>query len=303
MLEVLDKAERITATESGRCEIKAPAKLNLGLRIYPARADGFHDLESWMVPLSWHDTVRYSPSTSLEMSVTGRAAGIPTGVEENLVGRAALRLARAAGITAHGRIELHKVVPAGGGLGGGSSDAASALVLLNHAWDLRLELAQLLKIAAELGSDVPLFVQGQPSLCRGRGEQLTTLRASEPLYATLLVPPMGLATKAVYGAFDAGHRHAQPTEFAWEAWAAMSADRLNELLVNDLEPAAFSLAPWLRELRDEAAVAVGQKVHMTGSGSTLYTLSSTAPRAADLADRLERELAGRVACVTARVVR
>ncbi len=303
MLDVQDKTERVTVLDDGRWCIEAPAKLNLGLRVLPRRADGFHDIESWMAPLSWHDTVRLRLGGPLEIVVTGRTEGIPTGLEENLVGRAALRLARAGGMEAHGRIELHKVVPPGGGLGGGSSDAGNVLVLLNRAWDLRFDGARLAALAGELGSDVPFFVQGRPALCRGRGERMTVLRPCEPLVATLLIPEAGLATQAVYQAFDAGHRRAEPAEIPWREWAGLEAEPLNEVLVNDLEPAAFALEPWLAELRDEAAAVAGQKVHLTGSGLTLYTLSTSVPRAAEIAERWGHDLRTGLASMAARVVR
>src|SRR5271167_3520022 len=97
----------------GRWMIEAPAKLNLGLRIFPARPDGFHDLESWMVPLSWHDTLEYTPDAPLSLTVHGRSEGIPTEMEKNLVGRALLALADVARIKPHGHINLHKIVPPG----------------------------------------------------------------------------------------------------------------------------------------------------------------------------------------------
>src|SRR5271154_4057027 len=96
---------------TGAWRITAPAKLNLGLRVFPARADGFHDLQSWMVPLSWHDTVEYTPGGAPELRVHGRTEGIPAEMEKNLVGRALLALAREAGIAPHGQVDLHKVIP------------------------------------------------------------------------------------------------------------------------------------------------------------------------------------------------
>src|SRR4051794_21797082 len=135
--------------------IHAHAKLNLGLRVFPVRGDGFHDLETWMVRTSWHDTLSVGESPSLELVVTGKAEGVPTDPQKNLAGRAALALAAAAGVVPRGRIVLDKVLPPGGGIGGGSADAAAVLVALNQAWGLHWELSQLEGIAAGLGSDIP----------------------------------------------------------------------------------------------------------------------------------------------------
>lgn len=307
LLEMHPKPARVTRTDDGRWMVHARAKLNLGLRVFPARPDGFHDLETWMVPVSWHDTLWVEMARGeegLTLEVTGRAAGVPTEIEQNLVGRAALKLAAAAGMAARGRITLHKVLPPGGGLGGGSSDAASALVALNEAWELRWEDAKLEAIAAELGSDVPFFVGARPSLCTGRGEVMTRLRSFQPLFAVLIIPPQGCPTGEVYRAFDAGHRHGGEVEKTnWCQCASASAEGLSELLVNDLEPAAFSIAPWLRALRDRAAAVAGQKVHMTGSGSTLFTLCSSGQAAGEVEARLAAGLNQECYCVPVRILR
>ena len=302
--------------------ILAYAKLNLGLRVFPARADGFHDLESWMVPISWHDTLRVelpeagggaTEEAGISLAVTGRAEGVPVELEKNLVGRAALKLAAAVGTAtgedaglAVGRahITLHKVLPPGGGLGGGSSDAAAALVALNEAWGLHWDEPRLERLAAELGSDVPFFIRGMPSLCRGRGEIMTPLPLRESLFAALLIPPWGCPTKAVYQAFDAGRRHTPalpPTD--WAALAAAPAEQLNGLLVNDLEPGAFFVAPQLAALRDRAAGIAGQRVHLTGSGSTLFTLCSNSVAAGDVQGRWAEELGEGCVSVAVRVER
>jgi 4-diphosphocytidyl-2-C-methyl-D-erythritol kinase len=310
LLETHPKPARVTRTDDGRWMVHARAKLNLGLRVFPPRPDGFHDLETWMVPISWHDTLWVDVSEEirsqggLALEVTGRSQGVPTEIEKNLVGRAAVKLAAAAGIQPRGRITLHKVLPPGGGLGGGSSDAASALVALNEAWELRWEDARLEAIAAELGSDVPFFVAARSSLCTGRGEIMTRLRSFQPLFAVLIIPPQGCPTGEVYRAFDAGHRHApEPAKTNWCQCASTPAEGLLDLLVNDLEPAAFSIAPWLAALRARAADVAGQKVHMTGSGSTLFTLCSSGQVAGELEARLTAGLARECYCVPVRILR
>jgi 4-diphosphocytidyl-2-C-methyl-D-erythritol kinase len=297
----------VQRTDDGRWIVHARAKLNLGLRVFPPRPDGFHDLETWMVPISWHDTLWVDTAPEmrgLTLDVSGRAAGVPTEVEKNLVGRAALRLAAIAGVEPRAKITLHKVLPPGGGIGGGSSDAASVLVALNEAWGLHWEDSRLEAVAAELGSDVPFFVAARQSLCTGRGEIMTRLRSFQPLHAVLIIPPQGCPTGPVYKAFDAGHRHNPPREKTdWCQCAGASAERLSDLLVNDLEPAAFSIAPWLAALRDKAQTLAGQKVHMTGSGSTLFTLCSSGHAAGQVEARLTAGLDRDCFCVPVRILR
>ena len=269
-----------TRSEDGRRMIRAPAKLNLGLRVFPARLDGFHDLETWMVPTSWYDTLWVDPdATELQLEVTGRSQGVPTEIDKNLVGRAAVKLAATAGIQPRGKITLHKVLPPGGGIGGGSSDAAAVLVALNEAWELKWGHGKLEAVAAQLGSDIPFFVRCRPSLCTGRGEIMTPLPLTQPLHAVLVIPSQGCPTKDVYQAFDAGHQHrpARP-KTDWPRCAQADAAELSSLLVNDLEPAAFAVAPWLSDLRAQAAAALGRTVHMTGSGSTLFISGSKSSR-------------------------
>ena len=244
VLETHPQATRVLHQPDGRWMVYARAKLNLGLRVHPVRLDGFHDIETWMVPTSWYDTLWVADADDLSLDVTGRAAGVPTEIDKNLVGRAALALAAAAGVTPRARITLHKVLPPGGGIGGGSSDAAAALVALNDAWGLHWDDRRLEAVAASLGSDIPFFISSRPSLCTGRGEVLTPMRSYQPLFAVLLLPPLGCPTKDVYAAFDAGHQHRPaPGPTNWCALTAAPAEDLNALLVNDLEPAAFHVAP------------------------------------------------------------
>jgi 4-diphosphocytidyl-2-C-methyl-D-erythritol kinase len=223
-------------------------------------------------------------------------------LDKNLVGKAAMQLAAAAGIEATGRIELHKVLPPGGGLGGGSSDAASVLLALNVAWGLHWGTEKLEAIAAELGSDVPFFVGARAALCTGRGEIMTPLSPRHLLFAVLIIPPRGCPTKEVYQAFDAGHRENDIGRTDWKALAMAEAKALNEMLVNDLARGAFHVAPWLEELRDRAAASVGQKVHVTGSGSTLFTLAGSSVEADEITARLTAALPEDHGIIPARIV-
>ncbi len=156
-----------------------------------------------MLPISLYDTLTITPAENLALEITGRNTDIPTDIAKNLITRAATKLAQAANIPPRAHILLHKVIPPGGGLGGGSSDAAQTLVALNQFWNLNWPAQRLEKIAAELGSDIPFFIQQRPSLCTGRGEIMSPLMPQHPLFAVLLMPPIGCPTKDVYQAFDA----------------------------------------------------------------------------------------------------
>lgn len=178
----------------------APAKINLYLRSLGRRGDGFHDLDTVMVALDLADTVELAPHAELQLnSDTG------LGLHEDLAGRAAVALRATLGDERLGAsIRVHKKIPAGAGLGGGSSDAAAVLMGLNQLWGAGLSSDQLLPIAADLGSDVAFFLSGQACLAQGRGEQLTPLptHPALSLYGLLLLIDEPVSTPEAYGWLD-----------------------------------------------------------------------------------------------------
>jgi 4-diphosphocytidyl-2-C-methyl-D-erythritol kinase len=296
---------RLMRLDRGGLRILAPAKLNLGLRVFPVRGDGFHDIESWFVPVAWHDTLTVWAAEDLRFEVTGRTEGIPTEHAKNLVTRAAIMLAERAGIAggeANARIHLHKVLPPGGGLGGGSSDAASALIALNELWQAGVTDEVLQELAAKLGSDVPFFMGAKPSLCTGRGEIVQPLPPTRKMFAVLLIPPRGCPTKEVFQAFDAMAAGKRVEKIDWERLARLPVEQLQREMVNDLAAAAYQIAPWLGDLRKQAEGAIDRAVHLTGSGSTLFVLASSAAEASRLERRLREVVADEVAVVPTEIL-
>jgi 4-diphosphocytidyl-2-C-methyl-D-erythritol kinase len=278
------------STEDAAITIHAPAKLNLGLRVFPRRPDGFHDIESWFVPLSLCDTLIFQKADVLTLTVTGLSAGLSSALEDNLVGRAAIALARAAKIDPKADIHLHKLIPTGGGLGGGSSDAAATLLALRQLWNVSISSSELRSIAAQLGSDVPFFIDGQSAICRGRGESIEPLPLHRPLFAVLIIPPYGTSTKEVYQAFD--HQSPPPSRAAihWKELAYQTAAHISTAIYNDLETPAFAVTPALRDLRFEINAIAKCPVHVSGSGSTLFILIDQPAAAESMAELLARAL-------------
>jgi 4-diphosphocytidyl-2-C-methyl-D-erythritol kinase len=192
--------------------------------------------------------------------------------------------ARGAAVGAYSTgITLAKRIPVGAGLGGGSSDAALALVGLNRLWGAGWSAERLSDFAARFGSDVPFFVAagfGTPSAaCSGRGEVVRPVPRPGPKWAVLVLPPFPLATRDVYARFDemglGSDRDVDPAGGAgpdWQSWSGLGAERLLPRLVNDLESAAFSLSPQLAALRAGVEQTAGRVVRMSGSGSSLFTL-------------------------------
>ncbi len=295
--------QRLTILPNGSLRIFAPAKLNLGLIVYPPRTDGFHDIDSWFVPISLYDTLTISPAAELSLQVTGVCGNISADLHDNLVGRAALLLAAETGHAAGANIQLHKVVPAGGGLGGGSSDGAATLLALNRMWRTDLSDDALANLAARLGSDVPFFIHCESAVCRGRGEKMTQLPFYDWLYVVLFMPPMGVATKAVYQRFDQ-RRPTQPHQLPdWMAISRLKPHAMAALLTNDLQAPAYDVEPRLEALSRQLAQLTGRKIQMSGSGSTLFILADSAADAQHVRDAAQAQADGMFTAAAARVYR
>ena len=305
--------------EPNAIRLAVPAKINLFLRVGPLAADGFHPLASWMVTVGMFDELRLTSGDSpdAEAGDRGEHADAPAGLVlrcddravptdgRNLVAKAVSALAAASpaaaerlrerGVTA----DLMKRIPSGGGLGGGSADAAAALVGLDRLWNLALPLDQLAALGASVGSDVAVFVHalngpvgGGSYWCEGRGERVSPLPAPAPRAALLILPPLPVSTPAVYRRFDKLARPTPPapSPSTVAAWSRLPALDLLNLLENDLEPPAFALAPSLATLRDQAERTLGRPVRMSGSGSTLFTLYDGRPEAEAAATMLKSDV-------------
>lgn len=272
--------------DDGLLVAAAPAKINLNLLVGPVRQDGYHPLDSIVAKISLHDTLGLRPRDDgrIELTCSGCDCG-PVG--ENLVSRAAALLAE--GRDAGGAdILLDKAIPAGMGLGGGSSDAAAALAGLNELWDHHLGDAELHALACRLGSDVPFFLG--PACCRmtGRGEILRPISV-HPFFVALLLPSFGCNTPDVYRAYD---RSPSPIgeQLATDLLAAQPASAWRDKLVNDLAAPARQTYPQLAELWDRLGAQTNVPIHVTGSGSGLFVLCDTAAEARQFRDDLPADL-------------
>jgi 4-diphosphocytidyl-2-C-methyl-D-erythritol kinase len=265
----------------------ARAKLNLDLRVTGRRPDGYHELDSLVVLAGVHDLVTAAPADALSLAVEGpMAAEVPRG-EGNLVLQAARALARATGVRPHARLQLSKVLPVAAGLGGGSADAAAALLALDRLWGLALGAERLRAIGLRLGADVPVCLLGRPARMRGIGERLDLLPRLPDLPLLLVNPGVPVATAAVFRALrPEGQRPSrEPLPAAWTlsglaAYLARSR--------NDLEAPAIALAPAIGgALALLRALPGCLMARMSGSGATCWALF---PSAEGL-DPAERKLA------------
>ena len=274
--------------EIQRISARAYAKLNLALAIGPAvddpasRSHGYHPICSYMHAIELHDTIEIERASSTEydiawLSEKGSADPVGWALESDLGVRAHRAMEALAGTALPCAIRVRKAIPAGGGLGGGSSDAASVLLGLNELFGLGLGRERLVSIAMTLGSDIAFFVDPgftppRPAIVEGFGERIERLNERrEGTEVTLIFPPFGCATGAVYGAFDAVCDRDAPDERPARAFAGESPVG-DEMIVNDLFEAACATTPRLREVRDALASGLGRAVHLSGSGSTLFVL-------------------------------
>lgn len=262
-------------------DVFAPAKINLFLAVTERRTDGFHNLVSVAAPLAWGDTLRFEPSGAEgPVSLACEDPSVPLG-EDNLILRAAKAFRERSGWCGGGVFRLEKRVPMGAGLGGGSSDAAAALKILNAAAGAPFSLESLSALSATVGSDCPLFLSEGPVVMRGRGERLERLpegarKRLSGRRVFLFKPSFGISTPWAYGRLaaraPASYLPPAEAERRLAAWLAEPEAPAERLLFNNMEPPAFekylllpALAGWLRE-------RFGLASRMSGSGSACFAL-------------------------------
>jgi 4-diphosphocytidyl-2-C-methyl-D-erythritol kinase len=277
----------------------APAKLNLALSVGRPDASGMHPISSWMVTVDLHDELEIEAlepdSLSLYAIIWHREARRRTEIDWSITRDLAVRAHQL--VEAHvGRslpvkLKLEKRIPVGGGLGGGSSDAAAMLRGLNELFGLGLSDDTLAGIARPLGSDVPFLVRGGSALVEGLGERVESMPLPRDAHAVLLLPDAACPTGPVYRAFDALRPDATLQRDRVRAMAARGdAPALDEPF-NDLAQAALEIAPRLTGEREEIEELVGRPVHVSGSGSTLFFMANGQAEAELLANAVGDRMA------------
>ncbi|HME71666.1 MAG TPA: 4-(cytidine 5'-diphospho)-2-C-methyl-D-erythritol kinase [Myxococcota bacterium] len=276
--------------------LRAPAKLNFGLRVVGRRSDGYHELESLFVPIGLADDVRVelrkAPGVRVRLTLEGEARDVPADAT-NLATRAARAFLEAAQIGAEVAVVLRKHVPAAAGLGGGSSDAGAVLRGLTRLFPAALPRAELSAAALRLGADVPFFVADPPRAAwvTGIGECVEPVEKFPDLGILLVHPGLPLATKAVFEAYDSAPCALTPPGSGSRIRSLSGLRDLVErigagLLANDLESAATRLCPAIARLKDELCACETLGVGMSGSGPTLFALFTDRASAEEACGRL-----------------
>jgi len=264
-------------------QVRAPAKINLSLKILGPRSDEFHEIETLIAPISLYDEIKIERRTS-KQGIEFRCddPSVPQS-DDNLAVRAARAFFEKSKIKSGILIELKKKIPHGAGLGGGSSDAASTLMALNELFEAKLTREALAKMAEGIGSDVPFFIFQSAAICKGRGELVSPIKLHEPLFILLLKPEFGVPTAWAYQRWR-GAREVPGVSYTAQEIAGRT-------FVNDLERSVFEkfvclaqLKVWLLE-QPEVGAAL-----MSGSGSTVFAVMRERADARQLGKRAKAAL-------------
>lgn len=284
---------------SGSVTVSAPAKINLSLGVGPVRRDGFHPLATVYQAVGLFDDVRVRPAPDPALGDTLTVYGDGIDVSQvptdgtNLALRAARLLAAHHGLDECVEVHIHKRIPVAGGLAGGSTDGAAALVACDALWGLKTPREELLHLAAQLGSDVPFCVVGGTAIGSGRGELVTPVMTRGSYWWVILPASGGLSTPAVYGEFDrltatTGADEPEISESMLSALRAGDVEWLGATLSNDLQEAAFSLRPDLAELIGLGLDGSAHGAIVTGSGPTTVYLCESRSHALEVNSVFDR---------------
>ena len=243
--------------------LRSPAKLNLFLHIVGRRADGYHLLQSVFQLIDWCDIIHLKLIPENEVRRINPITGVQA--DQDLVVRAAKLLKDFAKIDSGVEINLQKEIPMGAGLGGGSSDAATTLIGLNHLWNLNLDQKTLCDIGLKLGADVPFFIFSQNAFVEGIGEQMREISLGDREFLVIF-PNQGIATKSIFQDPELTRDHGQITidGFLASPWSDLS---------NDCQAVAMRICPEVKQALDWISQAVpGSEPRMSGSGSSVFTV-------------------------------
>ena len=267
--------------------IKSFAKINISLRVVSKRPDGYHELDSVMVPIELHDSIIISTlknSGDNFVTVDDFSNGL---VHYNLATTGINALAKKYGFSTKFRVYIHKVIPMQAGLGGGSSNAAFTMKAVNQMLKLNATDEEIIELAAPLGADIPFFVKCVPARCRGIGEIMEPIEIKNNYSVLIVKPSSGCSTKEVFAIADKKEFKPVDIDTVLKALKEGDDDLLASVMGNSLEEAAISLVPEIKQIKDTLKAAGFKLVLMSGSGSTVFALSTDALLVKRVARKLE----------------
>ena len=254
--------------------VKSFAKINISLRVVSKREDGYHELDSLMLPIELHDSIIISTlqnSYDNFVTVDDFSNGL---IHYNLASTGINALAKKYGFSTKFRVYIHKVIPMQAGLGGGSSNAAFTMKAVCQMLKLNPTDEELMELAAPFGADIPFFIRCKPSRAKGIGEILEPIEIKNNYYCLIVKPSTGCSTKEVFSIADKAEYKPVDIDTVIKALKEGDDDLLADSIGNSLEEAAISLVPEIAQIK-EALKAIGLKiVLMSGSGSSVFALST-----------------------------
>jgi len=280
-----------------RISLKAPAKINLFLEILGKRDDGYHEIETVMQEIDLVDNLQFEEiRKGVRLKCSDK--NIPSD-ENNLVCKAANLILNECGIKKGVLISLEKNIPVGAGLGGGSSDAAATLKALNLLWKIGLNDAELMEFAARLGSDIPFFIKGKTSLCRGRGEKITPIEVERELNYLVIYPHINISTSTIYGNLKIDlTKKRKDVSFFTNALKHHKAADISKLLFNRLEEVIFTTYPDLLDVKSVLNHFGFCGLSISGSGLSFFGLCNDRYHAEAIKSKIELSDIGNVYAVT-----
>jgi 4-diphosphocytidyl-2-C-methyl-D-erythritol kinase len=275
--------------------IRAPAKINLSLLIAGKRPDGFHDIETVMVKINFYDEILIEPGKKKGIELICKGPHWSPEGKDNLVYQACEMLLESCDKTADIKLTLTKNIPAGSGLGSASSDAAATLMGINKHLNLGQTNSQLAKIAEQLGSDVPFFLDGPLAFCTGKGEKIKKITKKFDFLALLILPDISVSTKKVY----ANYRHNRPLYERLRNRINRHIkknriDLVSEMGANMLQTSCFNLYSELAELKARIEALGTGHWCLSGSGSTLFCIIGN--RDEKRASKIKHQLTENIGC-------
>ncbi|MBE0654821.1 MAG: 4-(cytidine 5'-diphospho)-2-C-methyl-D-erythritol kinase [Bacteroidales bacterium] len=254
------------------------AKINIGLKITGKFPDGYHEIKSLMIPTGFYDILEILPSRQDELSITGLK--IPGHPDENILWKVLITLRENYSVPPL-KIHLHKLIPTGAGLGGGSADASFFLKMLNELFRLGMGVEKLEKIVSAIGSDCPFFIRNQPALITGKGEKIRLFPfAKNNMHLVILYPGFPISTAQAYAGVNIN-----PETTPLEELLKMEISRWKEKIENDFEKNLFPVYPELPSLKTDLYRSGAVYASMSGSGSAVYGIFMDKPV---LPDKLRR---------------
>ncbi len=283
-----------------KINVPAFAKINLGLRVHGRRPDGYHEISTVFQTVTLRETLSFQATADDKFELVCSDPSIPTD-DSNLVLRAASALRERFGVGRGARVELEKAIPAGGGLGGGSSDAAVTLAALAALWEIETEAGELAEVGARLGADVPFFLTGGTALGTGTGTAIRPLEDAPKMHLVIVAPGIHVSTAEAYGALGApALTKVEPlVNLSVSRTEADFPDSLCDVWLNDFEAVVVRLYPEIGRARARLVGSGAARVMLSGSGSSVFGVFESKGAAERAGEALKAESGWKVfACET-----